>query len=56
MDLTLKFSTPELVDGLMLCEIEDRETIPLTIVGETHDGTPIKGEDCVMLINPPKNK
>ena len=50
MDLTLKFMVSELIDGLKLYEFEDRETIPLTIVGETYDGTPIRGEDCIRII------
>ena len=57
MDLTLKFNTQAVVNGLGLGGIPQWQImIPLTIVGETYDGTPIKGEDCVMLINLPKNK
>jgi hypothetical protein len=51
MDLTLKFSVPELVDGLGLKEVESRGIIPLTIMGESDDGTLIMGEDCVKIIN-----
>ena len=51
-DLTLKFRVPELVDGLALTDIASRETIPLTIMGETEDGTPLMGDDCVKIINP----
>ena len=50
MDLTLKFSVAELIEGLMLNEIGDRETISLTIMGETYDGTSIRGEDCVWIL------
>ena len=50
-DLTLKFSMPELVEGLGLKEVASREIIPLTIMGETEDGTLIMGEDCVKIIN-----
>jgi hypothetical protein len=50
-DLTLKFSVQDLVAKLKLDKIEDRETIPLTIVGATYDGTPIRGEDCIWVIN-----
>ena len=50
MDLTLKFMVAEVVDGLMLDEFADRETIPLTIIGQTYDGTPIQGEDCIWII------
>ena len=55
-DLTLKFSVQDLVAELKLYNIEDQETIPLTIVGETYDGTPIKGEDCIRVLNKPKPK
>jgi len=54
MDLTLKFSVPELVDGLGLQDVESREIIPLTILWESEDGTPLRGEDCVKIINPMK--
>jgi hypothetical protein len=50
MDLSLKFIVADLITGLMLDEFGDRETIPLTIVGETYDGTPIRGEDCIQII------
>ena len=50
-DLILKFRVPELVDGLGLKEVESREIIPLTIMGETEDGTLIVGEDCIRVIN-----
>jgi len=49
-DLTLKFSVPELVDGLGLTAIESRETIALTLLGDTEDGS-FRGEDCVKIIN-----
>lgn len=51
MDLTLKFSVPELVEELGLKEVESREIIPLTIMVESEDGTLIMGEDCVKIIN-----
>ena len=50
-DLTLKFRTQELVEGLGLKEVESREIIPLTIMWESEDGTPLMGEDCVKIIN-----
>jgi hypothetical protein len=57
MDLTMKFRTPDVVDALGLSGIPVWQImVPLTIVGETYDGTPIKGEDCIMLINPPKRR
>ena len=51
MDLTLKVRVRPLVEGLFLNDVESRETILLTIMGETTDGTPIVGEDCVKIIN-----
>ena len=51
MDLTLKFSVPELVEKLGLTEVESREIIPLTIMVESEDGTLIMGKDCVKIIN-----
>lgn len=50
MDLTLKFRTQDLVEGLGLRDIESKATIPLTITMETEDGVFI-GEDCVKIIN-----
>ena len=50
-DLTLKFKVPDLVEGLRLSEVESREIIPLSIMGETEDGSLLLGEDCVKVIN-----
>jgi hypothetical protein len=52
MDLSLKFKTQDVVDGLALVLVGG-ETIPLIITGnlkEEYDGTPIKGEDCVWVL------
>ena len=52
-DLTLKFKTQELVETLGLGEVAG-ETIPLTLTGElmeSEGGTPIKGEDCVLVLD-----
>ena len=52
LDLTLKFSTPELVGKLELDEVAG-ETIPLTLTGslkEEFSGTPIRGEDCISVL------
>ena len=51
LDLTLKFSTPELVEKLELDEVAG-ETIPLTLTGsleEEFSGTPVRGEDCISV-------
>ncbi len=50
-DLTLKFKVPELVEGLRLKDVESREIIFLSLMGETEDGSLIMGEDCVKIIN-----
>ncbi len=50
MDLTLKFSTPEVVDALGLDEPGDTR---LTITGnlkEEDGGTAIEGQDCVLVL------
>ena len=52
-DLTLKFETQVLVETLGLGEVAG-ETIPLTLTGnlrETANGTPIEGEDCVLVLD-----
>jgi hypothetical protein len=52
MDLALKFSVPDVADGLGLKDVAAGETVLLTIVGETMaDATPVAGEDCVRIIN-----
>ena len=50
-DLTMKFKVPDLVEGLRLNEVESREIISLSIMGETEDGSLFLGEDCVKIIN-----
>jgi hypothetical protein len=50
LDITLKFSLEELIEGLMLNDIEDRGTVPLIITGGTYDGTSIRGEDCAWIL------
>ncbi|MHC4154027.1 MAG: hypothetical protein ACYST6_03740 [Planctomycetota bacterium] len=57
-DLTLKFSTQEIVDALVFVlgqkEYGLKNTVPdilvLTLTGELQDGTPIEGSDCVVLV------
>jgi len=51
LDLTLKFSIPELVDKLNLNDVAGG-TIPLTLTGNLIEGfgTPIRGEDCVWVL------
>ncbi|MHC4488588.1 MAG: hypothetical protein ACYSW7_05340 [Planctomycetota bacterium] len=49
VDLTLKFSIPELVEKLDLADVAG-ETIPLFMYGVLFDGRPIIGEDCVWVL------
>jgi hypothetical protein len=56
IDLTLKFSIPELVEELDLCPL-DGKTIPLTITGnlkEEEGGMLIEGKDCILVFKPGK--
>jgi hypothetical protein len=51
LDLTLKFDTQEIVEAIG--EVEDGEVIVLTLTGnlqEEFGGTPIKGEDVVVIL------
>jgi hypothetical protein len=50
IDLTLKFRTQELVEGLGLRDIESKTIIPIALTMETEDGV-FAGEDCVKIIN-----
>ena len=50
MDLDLKFMVIELVYELKLFQMEAQETVPLRIIGETYEGTLIRGEDCIRII------
>ena len=33
-----------------LYEFADRDTVALSIVGKTYNGTPIRGEDCILVL------
>jgi len=58
LDLTLKFSTQEIVETLVL-EDEARNTILLIFTGnikEEEGGTPIKGLDCIKILKTGKKK
>ena len=48
LDLTLKFDTQEIVEALG--DVEDGEVLVLTLEGELSDGTPIVGEDVVVIL------
>lgn len=47
-DLTLKFKTQEIIAALG--PLNDGEVIELTLTGELFDGTPIEGQDCVLVL------
>jgi hypothetical protein len=49
LDLTLKFKVQELVATLELADMAG-ETIPLILTGNLLDGTHIRGEDCVWVL------
>jgi hypothetical protein len=49
LDLTLKFKVQEIVAALV--EVNDGEELELTLTGVLHDGTPIEGKDCILIIS-----
>lgn len=49
LDLTLKFEVTEVVTAMG--EAQDGEVVVLTLHGALHDGTPIVGEDVVVIID-----
>ncbi|NYT01168.1 MAG: terpene cyclase/mutase family protein [Methanosarcinales archaeon] len=54
MDLTMKFSVPDVVATLQLGDLADGTELPLTVTGkltEEEGGTQIQGQDCVRIIN-----
>jgi len=46
-DLSLKFETEDIVNALG--EVVDGEELVLTLTGALLDGTPIEGEDCIVI-------
>lgn len=53
LDLVLRFVTQEVVNTLELCQYDNGEVVPLTIIGnlaEEYGGTLITGEDYVKII------
>ena len=46
-DLTLKFKTQEVVEALG--DVNDGDELTLKLTGELYDGTPIEGEDVVVI-------
>ncbi|MHC4458380.1 MAG: hypothetical protein ACYS0I_15090 [Planctomycetota bacterium] len=49
LDLILKFDTQEIVAALG--PVNDGDEVQLTLTGMLFDGTPIGGEDCVVIID-----
>jgi uncharacterized repeat protein (TIGR01451 family) len=54
LDLTLKFDTQEIVAALG--EVYDREAIVLPLTGNSYEGTPIVGEDVVIILKNQKKE
>ena len=50
LDLSLRFSTPELVETLALTELETGDSIELMLSGVLTDDTPFVASDCVSII------
>ena len=50
-DLTLKFYRQEIITALG--EVEDGQCRTLTLTGELYDGTPIEGEDVILILGKP---
>jgi hypothetical protein len=48
IDLTLKFKTQDIVESLGEVKTDDILTLPLT--GVLYDGTPMEGEDCIVIV------
>jgi len=53
LDLTLKFKAQEVIHILGLDAFSDRDAVILILTGnlkEEHGGTPIRGQDCVLIL------
>jgi len=46
-DLTLKFDTQDIVTALGT--VNDGDTLVLTLTGNLNDGTPLEGQDCIII-------
>jgi hypothetical protein len=53
LDIVLKFNTKEIVESLG--DVEDKEAITLQLRGQLLDGTEIRGEDVVIIMNKEKH-
>jgi hypothetical protein len=54
LDLTLKFRTQDIVEAIG--EVEDGDTVVLTLTGNLIDGTFIDGRDCIVILEKGKEK
>ncbi len=55
LDLTLKFKAQEVIETLGLDAFSDRDVVVLILTGnlkEEHGGTPIQGQDCIVILDP----
>lgn len=53
-DLTLKFNTQEIISALG--EVADGDELVLPLTGELSGGTPIEGDDCIIILSKGKSK
>jgi hypothetical protein len=53
-DLTVKFDKQEVVAALG--DVNDRDTLELTVTWELYDGTSMSGSDCVVILHKPAPK
>lgn len=51
LDLTLKFKTQEVIATLGLDAFSDGDVVILILTGNLFDGTPIQGQDCIVILN-----
>jgi len=56
IDLTLKFSTQEIVQAIGVNNVNDGDCFILTLTGRLDDGTPIIGEDVLRILKKGKVK
>jgi len=56
MDLTLKFSTQEIVQAIGVDNVNDGECLVLTLTGKLSDDTPIIGQDVLRILKKGKVK
>jgi len=53
IDLTLDFDRQSIV--AVIGDVQDGEVVPLTLLGTLFDGTPIQGQDVVMILKKGKH-